>query len=131
MNMPETTPTATSISVSSCCSLASEVWRLGRYVENLGDKQETVSLRYSIRQLSRVLDELQVSIIDLTGRSYDSGMIQEVVDVIDDVSLPAGKQLIAETISPTVSLKRNVVQTGQVTLHRSPFSVPDKTEVNA
>ena len=129
--MPDTTPTAASITLLSCCSLASEVWRLGRYVETLGEKQEAVSLRYSLRQLSRVLDELQISIIDLTGNSYDSGMIQEVVDVMDDASLPAGKQLIAETISPTVSVARIIAQTGQVTLRRSPISVPDQTEVNA
>ena len=130
MNTPNAAPTGTLISVSSCCLLASEVWRLGRYVETLGEKQEAVSLRYSIRQLSRVLDELQVSIIDLTGKTYDSGMIQEVVDVVDDASLPAGKQLISETVSPTVSMAGHIVQTGQVTLSRSPFSVP-KTEVNA
>lgn len=129
--MPDTIPTAASISLSSCCSLASEVWRLGRYVETLGDKPEAVSLRYSIRQLSRVLDELQVSIIDLTGKSYDSGMIQEVVEVIDDASLTAGKQLIAETISPTVCVRKSIVQTGQITLRRSRFSVPDQTEVSA
>lgn len=129
--MPDTTPTAVSISALSCCSLASEVWRLGRYAETLGGKQEAVSLRYSIRQLARVLDELQVSIIDLTGKSYDSGMIQEVVDVMDDASLPAGKQLISETISPTVSVAKLIVQTGQVTLRRSPFSVLNQTEVNA
>lgn len=129
--MPDTIPTAASISVSSCCSLASEVWRLARYVETLGDKQEGVSLRYSIRQLSRVLDELQVSIIDLTGKSYDSGMIQEVVEVIEDSSLAVGKPLIAETISPTVCMRNSIVQMGQVALRRSPFSVPDQTEVNA
>ncbi len=128
--MPNAIPTETSISVSNCCSLASEVWRLSRYVETLGEKQEAVSLRYSIRQLSRVLDELQVSITDLTGKAYDSGMIQEVVDVMDDASLSAGKQIISETVSPTVSVARHIAQTGQVTLRRSPFSVPEH-EVNA
>jgi hypothetical protein len=104
---------------------------LGQYIESLGDKPEAVSLRYSLRQLSRVLDELEVTIIDLTGSPYDSGMIQEVVEVIDDVALAAGKQLIAETISPTVTVKRSIAQTGQITLRRSPFSVPDHPEVHA
>jgi hypothetical protein len=129
--MPDSTSTGTSISVSSCCSLASEVWRLGQYIESLGDKPEAVSLRYSLRQLSRVLDELEVTIIDLTGSPNDSGMIQEVVEVIDDVALAAGEQLIAETISPTITVKRSIAQTGQITLRRSPFSVPDHPEVHA
>jgi hypothetical protein len=78
-----------------------------------------------------VLDELEVTIIDLTGSPYDSGMIQEVVEVIDDVALAAGNQLIAETISPTVTVKRSIAQTGQITLRRSPLSVPDHPEVHA
>ena len=129
--MPGLALTGTSISISSCCSLASEVWRLGRYIESLEDKQEVVSLRYSLRQLSRVLDELEVAIIDLTGSPYDAGMIQEVVEVVDDPALAVGEEFVAETITPTVTLKQSIVQTGQITLRRSPFSNADHPEVRA
>ncbi len=57
----------------------------------------------------------------MTGRPYDSGMIQEVLEVIDDSELAAGTQLIAETISPTITLKQRIAQAGQITLHRSPL----------
>lgn len=78
-----------------------------------------------------MLDELEVTIIDLTGSPYDPGMIQEVVEVTDDVALADGEQLIAETISPTVTVKRRIAQTGQITLRRSPVSVSDHPEVHA
>lgn len=124
-------PTETSLSLSGCCSLASEVWRLRRYVDSLGETAEPVGLRYSMRQLSRVLDELKISVVDLAGRPYDSGMIQEVVEVLEDPELLAGQQVIAETISPTVTWNGTIAQPGQITLRRSPFPDPATSEVSA
>jgi hypothetical protein len=127
----KTMSTEPSLSLSSCCSLASEVWRLKRYVDSLGEVTEAVSLRYSIRQLTRLLDELRIAVVDLTGHPYDSGMIQEVLEVLDDSELLAGEQIIAETISPTVTWNGNIAQPGQITLRRSPLPYPATLEVSA
>lgn len=123
--------TEPSLSLNGCCSLASEVWRLKRYVESLGEAAEGVSLRYSMRQLSRVLDELKIAVVDLAGCPYDSGMIQEVVEVLDDPELLSGQQVIAETISPTVTWNGTIAQPGQITLRRSPFAESATAEVSA
>jgi hypothetical protein len=123
--------TEPSLSLSGCCSLASEVWRLRRYVDSLGEATEAVSLRYSIRQLSRVLEQLNIAVVDFAGRPYDSGMIQEVLEVIDDPGLLGGQQIIAETISPTVTWNGAIAQPGQVIIRRSPFPDPATPEVSA
>jgi hypothetical protein len=123
--------TEPSFSLSSCCLLATEVWRLRRYVESLGEATEAVSLRYSMRQLSKMLEALKITVIDLAGRPYDSGMIQEVLEVLDDPELLGGQQIIAETISPTVTWNGAIVQPGQITLRRSPLLDPATTEVSA
>lgn len=123
--------TEPSLTLSGCCSLASEVWRLRRYVESLGEATEGVSLRYSMRQLSKVLEELKIAVVDLAGCHYDSGMIQEVLEVLDDPELPRGQQIIAETISPTVTWNGTIAQPGQITLRCSPFHDPATPEVTA
>lgn len=123
--------TQPSLSLSGCCSLASEVWRLRRYVDSLGEATEAVSLRYSMRQLSKVLEELKIAVVDLAGRPYDSGMIQEVLEVLDDPELLGGQQIIAETISPTVTWNGTIAQPGQITLRRSPLPDPATAEVSA
>ncbi len=84
-----------------------------------------------MRQLSKVLEELKISVVDLAGRPYDSGMIQEVLEVLDDPELLGGQQVIAETISPTITWNGAIAQPGQITLRRSPLPDPFTTEVSA
>ena len=84
-----------------------------------------------MRQLSKVLNELKIEVIDLAGSPYDSGMVQEVVEVCDDPEMTAGQQLIAETISPTVTWNGGIVQPGQIAVRRSPFPDPAASEVSA
>jgi hypothetical protein len=124
-------PSELAISSANCCALASEVWRLRRHVDSLGDTPEAVSLRYSIRQLSRLLDDLSIAIVDLAGRPYDPGMIQEVVEVIDDPKMSAGRQVIDETVLPTITWNSAIAQAGQISLRRSPFLSSDSSEVLA
>jgi hypothetical protein len=127
----ESMATEPSLSIGSCCSLASEVWRLKRCVNSLGNETEVVSLRYSIRQLTRVLDELKIAVVDLVGQPYDSGMIQEVLEVLDGPGLLNGQLFIAETISPTVTWNGTIAQPGQITLRRLPLPDSSTPEVSA
>jgi hypothetical protein len=123
-------PSELSLSMANCCALASEVWRLGRHADLIGGTTETVGLRYSVRQLTRLLEEMKLAIVDLVGQPYDSGMIQEVVEVIDDPEMDAGRQLINETVLPTITWNGIVAQPGQVSLRRSLFPSPPISEVS-
>jgi hypothetical protein len=124
------TPPELPLSLVNCCTLASEVWRLSRYADSIGSASDAVGLRYSIRQLARLLEEMKLSIVDLTGQPYDSGMIQEVVEVLDDPEMGAGLQLINETVSPTITWNGIVAQPGQISLRRSPFPSSAISEVS-
>jgi hypothetical protein len=121
MNMNPPTNEA-SIKLGDCCALASEVWRLERYVETLGGASDAVGLRYSLRQLGKVLEGMKIAVVDVSGRPYDPGMIQEVVEIIDDLACDVGVQIINETVSPTITWNGVVVQPGQISVRRSPFS---------
>lgn len=118
------------LSLTSCCSLAAEVWRLKRQANALNNTQDGLSLRYTARQLSRLLEELELVVVDLSGRPYDPGMIQEVLEVRKDPTMPEGQVLIDETISPTVTWRGSVVQAGQVSLRRSASSISIEPEVS-
>lgn len=124
-------PSELSLSLVGCCALATEVWRLSRHAESLGGATEAVSLRYSVRQLSKILDELKLAIVDVAGRPYDPGMIQEVVEVINDPEMDAGLQLINDTVSPTITWNGIIAQPGQIRLRRSCLPDAGVSEVSA
>jgi hypothetical protein len=107
------------ISLSDAIAFATEVWRLTRGLDADGLGVESTSTRYSIRQLNRVLSNLEIEIVDLTGRPYEAGMAEDVVDIVEDASLPEGHQIVEEMVSPTVAWRRSMVQPGQITIRRS------------
>jgi hypothetical protein len=115
----DTPPKEFQISLSDAIALATEVWRLTRGLDAEGLGMDTTSTRYSIRQLNRVLSNLEIEIVDLTGRPYEAGMAEDVVDIVEDASLPDGHQVVEEMVSPTIAWRRSVVQPGQITVRRS------------
>ena len=115
----DTPPKELQISFSDTIAFATEVWRLSRGLDADGLGMDTTSSRYSIRQLNRVLSNLEIETIDLTGRPYEAGMAEDVVDIVEDASLPDGHQVVEEMVSPTVAWRHSVVQPGQITIRRS------------
>lgn len=112
-------PAELPLSLANCCALASQVWRLDRYVNSIAEAAQVVSLRYTVRQLSRLLEDLKIAIVDVAGQPYDPGMIQEVVEVINDPEMVTGQQMIESTVSPTITWNGAIVQPGQVSVRRS------------
>ena len=112
-------PTEFQISLSDVIGFATEVWRLTRGLDAESLRTDTTSIRYSIRQLNRILSNLKIEIVDLTGRPYEAGMVEDVVDIVEDARLPYGQQVVEEMVSPTIAWRRNVVQPGQITIRRS------------
>lgn len=114
-----TPPNELQISLSDAVAIATEVWRLTHGLDGGGPGLDATSTRYSIRQLNRVLSNLEIAIVDLTGRPYEAGMIEDVVDIVDDPGLPEGHKVVEEVVSPTIAWRRSVVQPGQITIRRS------------
>ena len=119
----DTPPQELQISLSDAIAFATEVWRLSRGVDADGLGMDTTSSRYSIRQLNRVLSNLEIEIVDLTGRPYEAGMAEHVLDIVEDARLPDGHQVVEEMVSPTVAWRHSVVQPGQITIRRSSGSL--------
>jgi hypothetical protein len=113
-----TLPTELSLSLQSAITFAIESWRLSRIVARLDNGQEATSLRYTARQFSEVLSEMNIEIVDMVGRAYDPGMAPAVVDVHDDPKLSEGIVVIDETVSPTVTWRGQVIEAGQISLRR-------------
>lgn len=113
-----TLPIEISLSRQNAITLAIESWRLSRIAALLGNVQEGTSLRYAARQLSEVISEIDIEIVDMVGRAYDPGMAPEVVDVRHDPNLGEGAAIIDETVSPTILWRGQVIESGQVSLRR-------------
>lgn len=61
-----------------------------------------------------------IEVVDFAGRTYDPGMVPEVVDVREDPEMPRGRLVIDETIAQTVTWRGQVVEPGQIIIKRSP-----------
>jgi hypothetical protein len=107
------------ISIGDVAAIATEVWRLTKLIEANSSGSDAASIRYSLRQFNRVLSNLGIVTTDLTGRPYEAGLIEDVVDVVEDPRLPSGQQVIEEMVSPTVLWQRNVIQPGQITVRKA------------
>jgi hypothetical protein len=115
------------ITLGNCVALATEVWRLNEAAESFATSQVSMSVRYSVRQLNRILEDLNITILNVKGRPYEAGLIQEVVDVVEDDSLPVGKQFIEEVVAPTIAWRGQIVQPGQITIRRSSLGSPSSS----
>lgn len=110
--MPQTLP----VTLSSLAELAVEWWRLGRAA---GAADSSPQARHVARRLGKFLGDLGLEVLDVTGRAYEPGLAVEVLDAFEDARLPAGSQVIDETVEPVVLFRGAVVRHGQVVIRRN------------
>ena len=110
-------PQTLNVSLSSLAELAVEWWRLERLGGDAPDSSPQA--RHVARRLGRFLSDLGLEVLDVTGRAYEPGLAVEVLDAFDDPRLPAGSQLIDETVSPVVLFRGAVVRHGRVVVRRN------------
>jgi len=111
-------PNELAVSVEYVCNISLECWRLGRLADASGTSGV---VRHAARCIQESLNAMGIEIIDFTGRSYDPGLVPEVVEVHQDNALPAGHAVIEETVAPTLTLHGQVVRSGQIIVKRSPL----------
>src|SRR3954471_25076215 len=111
-------PAEICIGISDVRALGIECWRLGRLAQD-ADGATGAGLRYASRRLNEILRATGVEVVDLRGRAYDPGMVQEVVEIRDDLDLSPGQTLVDETVSPTLILNGTVISAGQIVVRRS------------
>jgi hypothetical protein len=113
-------PNELAISVECACNISLECWRLGRLMELDTDSGGASGVvRHAARCIQESLNAMGIEIMDFTGRSYDPGLVPEVVEVHQDDTLPPGHAVIEETVAPTLTLHGQVVRSGQIIVKRS------------
>ncbi len=112
-------PAELSISVRDACKLSLECWRIGRISESLKGSSERGALAHAVRHIAATLKAMGMEIIDFVGRTYDSGMVPEVIDIREDDSLLDSSVIIDETVAPTITWRGRVVEPGQIIVKRS------------
>ena len=113
--LPQTLP----VSLSSLAELAVEWWRLGRRAGGDALEESSPQARHVARRLGKFLGDLGLEVLDVTGRVYEPGLAVEVLDAFEDARLPAGSQVIDETVAPVVLFRGSVVRHGQVIVKRN------------
>jgi hypothetical protein len=86
--------------------------------EQSKDDVERAGLRHVVRRISETLKEMAIEAIDFAGRSYDPGMVPDVVEVIECNGSPEGIT-VDETIAPTVTWRGQVIKSGQIIVKRT------------
>lgn len=102
---------------------ASENWRLLRTVERLvrdmdpfeADRFLNQFMWYQ-RKVQAVLDEAELSVVDLTGRPYNTGMAVSPLNLDDFPNRPDAVFTVAQMVEPIVMEKGRVRKTGTVML---------------
>ena len=122
-------PAELPMALDGACALSLECWRLSRIAELLKDSNEGSGLRHAVRRITETLQGMGIEVVDFAGRTYDPGMVPEVVEIGEDQGLPDGHAVIDETIAPTVTWRGQVVKPGQIIVKRSPVRPQGDTEV--
>jgi hypothetical protein len=117
------------LTVEGVCNISVECWRLGRIADLLTDSNEAVGLRHATRRITEELNAIGIRVLDFAGRSYNPGLVPVVVEVHEDDGLPDEHSIVAETISPTVTWRGQVIKPGQIIVKRSPLRPRECTEV--
>ena len=115
--MTDELPKTLTVSLSSLAELAVEWWRLERWAG--GSEESSPQARHAARRLGRFLSEHGLEVLDVTGRPYEPGLAVEVLDAFEDARLPAGSQVVDETVAPVVLYRGAVVRHGQVVVRRN------------
>ena len=122
-------PLELAIGLEAACELSVECWRLRRLSELARDATTRTALRHAVRHMTEVLDKLDIQAVDLAGRAYDAGMVQEVIEIRQDLELAEGHAMVEETVAPTVTWRGQVVHRGQIIVRRSSGTPRESSEV--
>jgi len=107
----------TAIDLDCLAEIAIGLWRVQRSLKrefnDAGDLETKRTWKHLQRLLS-VLNNKGIAIQDKTGELYDAGMSLRVVSAEEREDLE--RELIIETVTPTVFLGKNIIRAGEVVI---------------
>lgn len=95
--------------------LALNYWRLSNWVERANSDRKSIAFS-ALRKISAYLDNLKVSLIDLSGKKYDDGYAADVIGVDSEKDVPDEELIVKEMVKPIILYKGSVLRYGQVVL---------------
>jgi len=99
----------------SMVELATEVWRMERRFEKLGEdvsENHRRGLESSLQRMKRYLEKNDVETRDYTGQKYNDGMNVDVLLVEKDESV--GDPLVKETVEPAILHKGQIIRKAKI-----------------
>ena len=109
-------------------TLSLECWRLERLANSLKHSNDGMVLARAVREITEMLAEAGIGVLDLVGRNYDPGIVPEVLEVHLDPDMPEGSSVIDETVSPTITWHGQVISPGQIIVRQAPAKPRDSVE---
>jgi len=119
-------PTVT-LSLAALASLGVEHWRLSNCLANTAFASSAPA-RHALRRIEDVLRECEVEVMAMNGKPFDPGIAAEVIDCVEDESLPAGQVIVDETLSPLVLWRGQVIKPAQVVTRAGVKKTGDEEE---
>jgi len=101
---------------------------LRQVANSLKHSGDGMVLAHAVREITEMLDEAGIGVMDLVGRSYDPGIVPEVLEVQIDQDLPEGSSVIEETVFPTITWHGQVIRPGQIIVRQAPAKPRDSVE---
>ena len=114
---PEPAPSSLNVPLASLIELGVEHWRLSVWLATQPSK-DAAAARHALRRMEDFLKRCELEVRPMDGLPFDAGMAARVIDTVDDPKLPAGKSFVAETLSPLVLWRGNVVRDADIVTRR-------------
>lgn len=108
------------LSIELISSLAIEMWRLDKRIENANNTQSLDSS--IIDQMQRIRDifrKQEIEIREHTGADYNDGMSIKALHFEEVDNIPAGKMKVLETVKPSIYFKGKIISHGEVLVGKS------------
>ena len=114
----EEPPDRLDVPLASLMELAIESWRLDNWLVAQPTEKAVSKVRHVARRLQKFLAEREMTVLDLTGRSYEPGMSVEVLEALEDEHLGRDELVIDEMVEPVVLWRGRVVKFGRIVVRQ-------------
>ncbi len=107
-------------SIELVSSLAIEMWRLDKRIENANNTQNLdVSIIDQIQRIKDIFQKQEIEIKEHTGNDYNDGMSIKALHFEEVDNIPAGKMKVIETVKPSIYFKGKIISHGEVLVGKS------------
>jgi hypothetical protein len=115
---PDPRPESVAFPFAAIVEVAVEHWRLAAWLAGGSRGADAGVARHALRKIGDFLQSAELEVRGLEGHPFDPGLAARVVDVIDDPTLPQGRTIIDETLSPLVLWRGQVIKPADIVTRR-------------